>query len=367
MMQYFKTKRPDYNLALIVFGLVIFGLVMIFSASSIISYEKFGRSDVYLIKQIISLAIGIVAWIIFQSIDYHFFRKIAGWLLLTTFILLILVFIPSLSQGSKGVYRWINIGGFAFQPSEMAKLTLILYLSAWFERIGKDIKSFIKSFLPFSVLMLALGILIIKQPDMGTLTVLICVSGAIYFLAGASITYLAFGGISLAAIFWLLIKIAPYRMARFTAFMNPEKDPLGITYHVRNALIAIGSGGLFGLGFGQSRQKHLFLPEAHTDSIFAIICEELGFLRASLIIFAFAFLAYRGYKIAKKAPDTFGRLVAAGITIWFAFQAFINIAGITGLLPFTGVPIPFVSYGGTSLVVSLAAVGILLNISKYSN
>lgn len=365
-MKYFKTKRPDYNLAIIVFALVIFGLVMIFSASSIISYEKFGKNDAYLIKQLISLALGFVAWVFFQSIDYHVFRKIAGWLLLFTFLLLILVFIPQINHEGRGVYRWINIGNFAFQPSELAKLTLILYLAAWFERIGKDIKSFFKSFLPFSLLMLVLSILMIKQPDFGTLTVLIGVSAIIYFLAGAATIYLVFGGISLFTILAFLIKIAPYRMARITAFLNPENDTLGIAYHVRNAIIAIGSGGLFGLGFGQSRQKHLFLPEAHTDSIFAIICEELGFIRILFLIAAFIYLAYRGYRIAKYAPDTFGRLVASGITAWFIFQTFINVAGITGLLPFTGVPIPFISYGGTSLVVSLAAVGILLNISKYS-
>ena len=365
-MRYFKTKRPDYNLAVVVFALVIFGLVMIFSASSVISYENFGKSDYYLIRQLTALAIGVVGWIVFQSIDYHLFRKIAGWLLLFTFLLLILVFVPQLTQEGKGVYRWVNIGGFNFQPSELAKLTLILYLAAWLEKIGKEIKSFWKSFLPFTFLMAVLTVLIMKQPDLGSLTVLLGIAVSVYFLAGASLFYLSLGGIGFFTLLALLIKIAPYRMARISAFLNPENDPLGIAYHVRNAIIAIGSGGLFGLGFSQSRQKHLFLPEAHTDSIFAIICEELGFLRVIFLIIAFAYLAYRGYKIAKNAPDTFGRLVAAGITTWIVFQAFINMSGIIGLLPFTGVPLPFISYGGTSLVVLLSAVGILLNISKFS-
>jgi cell division protein FtsW len=365
-MKYIKTKKPDYTLALLVFALLVFGLVMVSSASSVLSYQRFGRDDVYLIRQLISFVIALGVWVVFQSIDYHFFRKIASLLFFITFALLVLVFVPKIGHSWRGVSRWIGIGSFIFQPAEISKLTLILYLAAWFEQMGKNIVSFKKGFFPFALLLVVLGILLIKQPDLGTLTILCGIAVAMYFLAGAALSHLFVGAFSASLIFWSLVKYAPYRMARIIAYINPEKDPLGIAYHVRNALIAIGSGGLLGLGFGQSRQKHLFLPEAHTDSIFAVISEELGFLRASLVIIAFAYLAYRGYKIAKAAPDTFGRLVAAGITTWFVFQAFINIAGITGLLPFTGVPLPFISYGGTSLVISLAGVGILLNISKYS-
>ena len=366
MAKFIQTKKADYTFALLVFALVVFGLVMISSASAVISYERFGRSDIYTIRQLISFGIAIAVWLFFQSIDYHFFRKIAPYLLFVTLGLLICVFIPGIGHSWRGAERWIGIGNFYFQPAEISKLTLILYLAAWFERREKEVKSFKKGFLPFALLLAFLAILLIKQPDIGTLTVLAATATVIYFLAGASLSHLVFGGFLASFIFWFLVKYVPYRMARIIAYLNPEKDPLGIAYHVRNALIAIGSGGLLGLGFGQSRQKHLFLPEAHTDSIFAVISEELGFIRAFLIILVFAYLAYRGYKIAQKAPDTFGRLVAAGITTWLVFQAFVNIAGITGLLPFTGVPLPFISYGGTSLVVSLAGVGILLNISKYS-
>jgi cell division protein FtsW len=365
-MRFVQTKKADYTLALLIFALVVFGLVMISSASAIISYERFGRNDYYLIRQLIAFAIGIGAWVFFQSIDYHYFRKIAGPLLFITIGFLILVFVPGIGHSWRGVYRWIGIGDFVFQPAEICKLTLILYLAVWFERKGKEVGSFKKGFLPFALLLVFLAVLLIKQPDIGTMTILTAVAVVIYFLAGALFSHLALGVFTASLIFWALVKYTPYRMARIIAYLSPEKDLLGIAYHVRNALIAIGSGGLLGLGFGQSRQKHLFLPEAHTDSIFAIIAEELGFLRTTLVILAFAFLAYKGYKVAQKAPDLLGRLIAAGITTWFIFQAFINIAGITGLLPFTGVPLPFISYGGTSLVVSLAGVGILLNISKYS-
>lgn len=365
-MKYLKTQKPDYTLALMIFGLIVFGLIMLSSASSVLSFQRFGRSDVYLIRQIISLVIGVFVWIIFQSIDYRVFRKIASLLLFITLGLLILVFVPYIGHSWRGVSRWIGIGSFVFQPAEISKLTLILYLAAWFEKMGKDVADFKKGFLKVAFLLIVLAILLIKQPDLGTLTILTGITVVMYFLGGAAISHLSLGIVLAFLMLCLLVKFAPYRMNRVVAYLNPEKDPLGIAYHVRNALIAIGSGGLFGLGFGQSHQKHLFLPEAHTDSIFAIICEELGFLRASLVIVVFAILAYRGYKIAQKAPDTFGKLVAAGITTWFVLQAFINIAGITGLLPFTGVPLPFISYGGTSLVISLAGVGILLNISKYA-
>ncbi|MCX6807146.1 MAG: putative lipid II flippase FtsW [Candidatus Berkelbacteria bacterium] len=365
-MKFIRAQKPDSPLALVIFALVVFGIVMVFSASSVISYERFGRNDVYLIRQLISFGIGLAAWVIFQNIDYHYYRKIATPLLLVTLLLLILVFIPGIGHSWRGVSRWIGIGSVVFQPAEITKLTLILYLSAWFERMNSKVANFKSGFLPFALLVLILGVLLIEQPDFGSFIVLTGIAVAIYFLAGASISHLILGMFSAFLGFCLLIKVAPYRISRLLSFINPENDPLGIAYHIRNALIAIGSGGLWGLGFGQSRQKYLFLPEVHTDSIFAIISEELGFLRASLIIIAFFYIAYRGYKIAQKAPDTFGRLVAVGIVTWFVFQAFINIAGITGLLPFTGVPLPFISYGGTSLVINLVSTGILLNISKYS-
>jgi len=362
--RYLKQK-PDYSLALCVFALVVFGLVMISSASAVLSYQQFGRDDYYLMRQVGAFVVGLLAWLVCQGIDYHFYRKVSHFLLLLTLLLLVLVFVPHIGQSFRGVSRWIGIGGAVFQPSEIAKLTLIIYLAAWFEGKKEEITQFQKGFLPFILLLAIFAFLLMKQPDLGSLVILAGVSFAVAFLAGMPVWHLLAGLAGGFLVLISLVKYAPYRMARVIAFLHPESDPLGIAYHIRNALIAIGSGGLFGRGFGQSYQKHLFLPEAHTDSIFAIIAEELGFLRVSLLLFAFGFIAYKGYQIALRAPDTFGRLLAGGITTWLVFQAFVNIAGLSGLLPFTGVPLPFISYGGTSLVVSLAAVGILLNVSKY--
>jgi len=204
------------------------------------------------------------------------------------------------------------------------------------------------------------------QPDLGTMSVIIASAIAVYFIAGARWRHLAAIGVAGITLFWILIKSAPYRMARFTVFLNPELDPQGIGYQINQALLAIGSGGLFGRGLGKSIQKYNYLPEATGDSIFAIVAEELGFIRVLALIALFVFLTIRGFIIAKRAPDVFGKLVATGITAWIAFQAFINMAAMVALVPLTGIPLPFVSYGGTALLFTLAAVGILINISKYT-
>ena len=244
------------------------------------------------------------------------------------------------------------------------KLTLIIYLAAWLTKKGDDVKNFLKGFIPFALVLGFIALTIIKQPDMGTAIILTCIATVMFFVSGASIYHMALGGFSLAFLFYLFIKTSNYRMQRFLVFLNPEEKSLGAAYHINQALLAIGSGGLWGLGFGQSKQKYLYLPETHIDSIYAIIVEELGFLRSSLVIIAFLVIGVIGYKIAKSAPDMFGKLLATGITTWIVFQGFLNIATMLGMVPLTGVPLPFISYGGTSLVILLAAVGILMNISK---
>jgi len=364
IMENHRPHRADYILAIVVFALSLFGLLMISSASVAISFEKFGHNYYYLIHQATVLALGIVLWIFFQSIDYRLLKKFALPMLIISLVLLILVFIPGLS--SSGAHRWIIVGKIRFQPSEFSKLALIIYLSAWLAGRKEEIKSFKRGFLPFVFFILVITGLIILEPDLGTLFIITAVAAAIFFVAGASWRHLAFGIGGALLAFFGLIYAAPYRLSRLLTYLNPSADPEGAGWQVKNALLAIGSGGLFGLGFGASKQKYLYLPEAHTDSIFAIICEELGFIRAGLLLLAFAFLIYRGFSIAKRAPDDFGKFLATGITVWFALQIFINIASITGILPLTGLTLPFVSFGGSSLIVSLAAVGILLSISRYT-
>ncbi|MEK7142913.1 MAG: putative lipid II flippase FtsW [Patescibacteria group bacterium] len=359
--------KPDYLFALVVFLLCLFGLMMISSASIVISQERFGNNFYYVTHQAVSLIIGLILMLLAYFIDYRFWQKIALTFFLASLIILLGVFIPKIGQEFGGAHRWIGIGGLFFQPSEIIKLTFVIYLAAWLAKRGDKIQNFSLGFIPFAFLMIVLGFLIMSQPDLGTLSVIVITGAVVFFAAGARLSHLGAGAAIVAALFYFLIKIAPYRLQRFLVFLNPNQETLGAAYHINQALIAIGSGGLWGLGFGQSKQKYLYLPQAHTDSIFAIIAEELGFIRAGLVILAFIFLGLKGLKIAQNAPDDFGRLLAVGITSWLVFQAFINIAAMVNLLPFTGIPLPFISFGGTSLIISLFGAGILLNISKYSH
>ena len=358
-------QKIDIWVIVLVLSLSLFGLIMIGSASAIIANRQFdGAKDYFFVgKQAITLAIGLLFTFIISRIDYRKYRKYSIVFLIATVVLLVIIFIPGLAREINGARRWIHIGSFfTFQTSELAKITLILYLSSWLEnRSGKI------PILPFAGIMIVIGLFIINQPDMGTLSVFFGIAAALFICAGASMLQI-FGSLgALLAAFWMLIKAAPYRMDRFTTFLNPQAEKLDAGYHINQALYAVGSGGLLGLGFGQSIQKYLYLPEPHTDSIFAIIAEELGFLRSSIIIIVFALLVWRGFRIAKYAPDNFGRYVAVGITSWIAIQTFINIGALTGLIPLTGVPLPFISYGNSSLFALLIAIGILLNISKHSN
>lgn len=360
--------KPDYVFVGLVGIFVVFGLVMLSSASSAVAYEKFGDNYWYLKHQIIfGLLPGVAAFLIASKIDYRKWKKYALPFLVVSIILLLLVFIPGLGASYGRARNWINIFGMSLQPAEIVKLTFLLYLAAWLEkREKKEIKDFSSSFIPFILVLGTVVLLMSLQPDIGTMIVIVLISLIVYFAAGAPLYHLSWISFLGLGLLFLLIKIAPYRVARFTTFLHPELDPQGIGYHINQALLAVGSGGLFGLGFGHSRQKFQYLPEVAGDSIFAIIAEELGFILSAALIVLIIFLAVRGFRIAKNSPDNFGRLTAIGIISWFVFQAFINIGAMLGLLPLTGIPLPFVSYGGTAMTVGLAAVGVLVNISKHS-
>lgn len=362
-----KIHKPDYVLIIVVFVLVVLGLILLSSASVVLSYEKFGNNYYYFVHQLIyGVLFGFFAFIITSKIDYHYWKKFAVFLLILTLILLIMVFIPGFGFKYGGAQRWIRIGTWTFQPTELAKLTFLLYLATWFDKRKKGIKDWNSSFLPFVTILVIIGLLIALQPDIGTMSIIMLSAIIVYYVAGANISHLLLLGSAGIGLFLLLIKIAPYRMARLTVFLNPEIDPQGIGYQINQALLAIGSGGLFGRGLGKSIQKYNYLPEASGDSIFAIIAEELGFIRVLILITLFLILAIKGFIIAKRAPDFFGKLLATGITSWLSFQAFINIAAMINLIPLTGIPLPFISYGGSALLFSLAAVGILVNISKQT-
>lgn len=362
-----KAHQPDYFLITLVIALVIFGLVTLSSASVVLSQENFGESYFYLKHQILyGLSIGLILALLIQKIPYWYWQKISFPLLILTFVLLILVFVPGLGYEYGGAQRWISWGPISFQSAELAKLSLIIYLSAWLAKKKDQVRHVFQGLIPFLIISLVFGFLIALQPDIGTLGIIILIGTVIYFLAGARISHLLLvGGLSLGALF-VLIKIAPYRLSRLIVYLHPEIDPQGIGYQINQALLAIGSGGLFGLGLGHSIQKWKYLPQPINDSIFAIIAEEIGFIGVTILIILFLLLALRGFKIAKNAPDGFSRLMAAGITFWLVIQAFVNMAAISALIPLTGLPLPFISYGGSALAISLIGIGILVNISKYT-
>lgn len=359
--------KPDYVFIGLIGVIVVFGLIMLSSASSAVAYEKFGDNYWYIKHQIVfGLLPGLVAFFIMARTDYRKLRKYALPFLVASIVLLLLVFIPGLGAGYGSAKSWINVAGRSLQPSEIVKLTFLIYLAAWLgpKRGGREMEDTSASFIPFIAAFGIIVILMALQPDIGTLSVIAATSLVIYFAAGAPLLHLSWITGAGALLFFILIKLAPYRAARLMTFLHPELDPQGVGYHINQALLAIGSGGIFGLGLGLSRQKFQYLPEVAGDSIFAIIAEELGFLLAVGLVVAFIFLAIRGFKIARGAPDGFGRLMAIGITSWFVFQAFINIGAMVGIMPLTGIPLPLVSYGGTALTVCLAATGIMAGISR---
>ena len=358
----FKVKRRpgDRWMLFAVVVLSLFGILMVYDSSVAIAVRDFGNQYYYLRDQLKWLIIGFVSLTIFSFIDYHYWYKIALPMLLVTLVLLMAVFLPGIGVRALGAHRWINFGFFVLQPAELAKLTLVVYLSAWFsvrerERLGA-----------FILLVGMVVGLVLLEPDLGTSVIIVAIALILYFASGAPVIHFAAIMPVLAAGIVGLAVISPYRMARLTTFMHPDRDPLGSSYHIRQALLGLGSGGWFGVGVGQSRQKYEYLPEANTDSIFAIIGEETGFAGGVAVILMFLFTAWRGFRIAKRAGDGFGRLLATGITAWISLQSIINLSAMVALMPLTGVPLPFISYGGSSLIIMLAAVGIVLNISKTS-
>lgn len=338
--------------------LSIVGLFFVFEASSVKSFSEFGNSFYYFNLQSVWIVFGIIAMFFFSFIDYHKLYYLSFPLMMITLILLVVVLIPGIGSQAGGARRWLDLGIINFQPTEIAKFSVIIYLSSWFIHRER------KRFFSFVALLGMLIFLIILQPDMGTAIIVFSLSIIVYFLAGIQLTYLVvLIPISFLG-FLLLVQSSSYRFQRLLAFLNPSSDPLGIGYHVNQILISLGNGGLLGQGFGASRQKFLFLPEAHTDSIFAIIAEEFGFIGGFILIFSFFALLYSIYRISQKAPDRYGKLLAGGILAYFALQITINLSGMVNLLPLTGVPLPFISYGGSNLLVSFSLLGILLNIAK---
>jgi len=360
--------KSDRVLLYAVFGLVIFGLIMIASAGIGYARVRFGDEYFFFKRQLLfGVLPGLLLMAIIRNIDYKIWKKLSVPFFFVSIVFLVLVFVPGIGTKIYGASRWVQFGPFSFQPAEMLKISLILYLAAWLEGKKDMVDDFYEGLIPFAMIVALVSFLLIKQPDIGTLGATILIAMSVFFASGAKVSHMFLMGATGLASLFVLIKFESYRMNRLLVFLNPELDPRGIGYQINQALLAIGSGGIFGVGLGHSLQKFNYLPEPVGDSIFAIIGEELGMLGESALIFLFIVLAVRGFKIAKNAPDAFGRLTAVGIVSWIVFQAFINIAAISGLIPLTGIPLPFISYGGTSIVFLLAGIGILLNISKQAS
>lgn len=362
-----SAASPDYVFLALVGTLTLFGLIVLASASSVFSYEKFGSSFYLIRHQLLSGFLpGIVLFIVALRIPYGMWRKFAFFILIAMLVLLILVVLPGVGRKFGGARSWFTIGSLSFQPAEFAKLGLIIYLAAWCESKREVLRDFKAGFLPFMSVAAAVGILIILQPDVGTLAIVGAIVIFLAYLVGMRISYLL-GSIAIGIfLLFLLVKVAPYRAARLDTFVHPELDPQGVGYHINQALLAVGSGGAFGVGFGHSRQKFRYLPEVTGDSIFPILAEELGFFVSAAFIILIVAIIWRMFRIARDAPDYFSRYAVAGIAGWFGIQSFVNISSMLGILPLTGLPLPFVSYGGTALAVELAAVGIVGSISRHA-
>lgn len=345
--------------------LLIFGLVVLSSAGIVEGQKKFGSAYYFLHHQLLyGVLPGLLLMFLFAKIDYKIWKKFSLLILIGSLTLMVLVFMPKFGFGLKGATRWLSIGGISFQPSELLKLSLIIYLAAWFGNRDQRIRNWAYGMAPFFIVLSFVGLLLVFQPDIGTLIVATLISVALYFFAGSEIKHLAIIGLVILGLLSAVIFVAPYRLDRVKTFLDPSIDPKGISYQLNQSLIAIGSGGMFGNGFGKSTQKFGFLPEVTNDSIFAIVVEEMGFVGAIFIIGLFIIFTLLMIRVANNTSDKFGKLLVMGMAVWITGQAFINIAAITGLAPLTGIPLPFISYGGTAMMVMLAGMGIVLNVAK---
>ncbi|MDO8614767.1 MAG: putative lipid II flippase FtsW [Dehalococcoidia bacterium] len=347
--------------------LVITGLLAVYTSSYAIGYHEYGDANYFVARQAVFALAGLCALAFFMRLDYRRLRTLSVPMLLIALVALLAVLVPGIGVQRNGASRWLEFGPVALQPSEFAKLAVIVYISAWLASRGQEINKFTLGFVPFTLLLGVVGGLIIAEPDMGTTVIILLTASTLFFVAGAPLSHLGLligvGGL----ICYGVVLQRDYQMDRLSSFVSPESDPQGLGFQVIQLLIALGSGGPMGLGWGESRQKLFYVPGSHTDGVFAILGEELGFIGLIAILAIFAFFVYRGLRVCMHSRDRFGMLLTIGIISWISFQTLINIGGITRTIPLTGVPLPFLSYGGSSLMSVLAAAGILLSVSRYTS
>jgi len=361
----YVSAPPDTILFASVAALVAIGLVMVFSASSATAYADYGDVAFYVKRQFMWLAVGLGAAYVAYRIDYQKLKKPAPYLLLATAIGLLLVFVPHIGFGANGGRRWLGFSALSLQPSEFSKLAVVIYLAAMLAARGERITSLAKGLFPLCVPVFIMAVMILKEPDMGTASLLVFIAFAMFFAAGARLSHLFAIAVVTVPFAALTVLASPYKRARVFAFLDPWKDPQNTGFHIVQSLLALGSGGIFGVGLGASRAKFFYLPEQYTDFIFSVLGEELGFIGALAVVALYVVLAYRAIKIAIAAPDRFGYFLAIGCTAAIVIQAFVNIGVVTSSWPVTGVPLPFISFGGSSLIVNLIAVALIANVGRY--
>ena len=359
---------PDWPLIATAVALTLLGLIFVFSSSFAVGERLHGDPHHFAIRQLAGAGLGALAFVFFASIDYRRLRAWSPLLMALAVLGLLAVLVPGIGVEQNGARRWVTVVGSLppVQPSEFAKLAIVIYVAAWLASRGDAIRHVTLVVVPFSIVVGLVGFLIMAEPDLGTAIMISLLAGAMFFVAGAALRHILVLTVLGGSVLFGIIAILGYGLDRFTQFISAESNPEAGGFQILQLLIALGSGGVSGVGLGESRQKFFYVPSAHTDGVFAIIGEEIGFVGAVLVLLLFAFFAYRGIRTAQRAPDTFGVLLATGVVCWISLQAFLNIGGITRTIPLTGIPLPFVSFGGSALVATLAATGLLVSVSRFA-
>lgn len=362
-----RRHAPDYGLFAVAAVLTVFGLIAAYSSSYALGYAQFGDPNFFIKRQAVAAGVGLAGLLVAMTIDYRVLVRWSPLLMLAAIVGLAAVLLPGVGVEQNGAKSWVAIGPLPpIQPSEFAKLAVVVYMAAWLSAKGDMVRDLALGVAPFVSMVGLVAALVVLEPDLGTAVLIAAITGTLFFIAGARLIHivgLIGSGLVMVVV---LVLAAGYRMDRFLAFTSAEDDPQGFGFHTLQMLVALGSGGVTGLGLGVSRQKFFWVPGSHTDGVLAIIGEELGFIGAVAVLGLFALLLWRGLVITRRAADPFGSLLAVGITAWFCLQMVVNVGGVTRTIPLTGLPLPFLSYGGSSLVMTLVAVGVLLSVSRYA-
>ena len=362
-----QQHAPDYLLLTAVIVLCVIGLIAVYSASYALGATQFKDANYFVKRQAVSLVLGLIAMTVAMRLDYRLLMRMSPLIMLVALIGLAAVLVPGVGHSSNGAQRWVALGPLPpLQPSEFAKLAVLIYLSAWLAAKGELLHDFSLGVIPFVGMVGVVGALIMLEPDLGTTIMVAVITGTLFFVAGARLFHVLVLGATGLLTFALLIAAGGYRADRILSFTSAEEDPSGLGFQTLQLLVAFGSGGFGGLGLGVSRQKFFYVPGSHTDGILAIVGEELGFIGVTLVMALFLVLLARGWRIVRDADEQFGSLLAVGVLTWFAAQLLVNVGGVTRLVPLTGIPLPLISFGGSALILTLAAVGVLLSVSRYT-